>query len=135
MPKHFIYTTSMDIRIGDVNYGGHVGNDSILTLVHEARIRFLASYNYSEKDIEGLGLVMTDAVVIYKNQAFRGDNITVSIALADMNRIGFELYYRIINSVNQKEIALVKTGLAFFDYKFQKIASTPEKLFTTMLKS
>jgi len=122
----------MDVRIGDVNYGGHVGNDSILTLIHEARLRFLSNYNYSEKDIEGLGLVMTDAVIVYKNQAFWGDNISIEIAIIDITRIGFDLFYRVTNSRNQKEIANVKTGMTFFNYNNQKITSTPEKFFTKL---
>jgi acyl-CoA thioester hydrolase len=130
MPVNFIFSTNMEIRIGDVNYGGHVGNDSILTLAQEARLRFLEKYNYSEKDIEGLGLVMTDAAILYKNQAFRGNQITVNIAIEDISRIGFDLYYKIFNADNQKDIAHVKTGMAFFDYKFQKIAATPENFFT-----
>jgi acyl-CoA thioester hydrolase len=130
MPSEYIFTTDMEVRIGDVNYGGHVGNDSILTLAHEARLRFLSEYNYSEKDIEGLGLVMIDAAILFKNQAFRGDKISVDIAINDINRIGFDLYYRLTNTANQKDIAHVKTTMAFFDYKFQKIAVTPENFFT-----
>jgi acyl-CoA thioester hydrolase len=106
LPSEFIFKTSMEVRIGDVNYGGHVGNDSILTLIHEARLRFLASYNYSEKDIEGLGLVMTDAAVIYKNEAFWGNQIHIEIAITDISRIGFDLYYKLTNPDNSKEIVI-----------------------------
>lgn len=134
IPTDYIFKTEMDIMIGDVNYGGHVGNDAILTLVHEARLRFLANYNYSEKDIEGHGLVMTDAVIVYKNQAFWGDNISIEIAIVDITRIGFDLYYRVTNSRNQKEIAYVKTGMTFFNYNNQKITSTPENFFTKFVK-
>lgn len=130
MPAEFIFSTDLEIRISDVNYGGHVGNDSILTLAQESRLRFLNKYNYSEKDIEGFGIVMTDAAIVYKNQAFWGDHISVSIAVADISRIGFDLYYMIINTSNQKEIAHIKTGMVFFDYNIQKIAATPEKFFT-----
>jgi acyl-CoA thioesterase FadM len=130
MPVNFIFSTELEVRIGDINYGGHVGNDSILTLAQEARLRFLEKYNYSEKDIEGLGLVMTDAAIIFKNQAFWGNHISISIAIADISRIGFDLYYKIINTDNEKEIAQVKTGMAFFDYNNQKIAGTPETFFT-----
>jgi acyl-CoA thioester hydrolase len=134
MPADFIFSTDLDIRIGDVNYGGHVGNDSILTLIQEARLRFLNNYNYSEKDIEGLGLIMIDAAIIYKSQAFWGNRISINISITDISRIGFDLYYMIVNTDNQKEIANAKTGMAFFDYNNQKIAGTPEIFFTKFVK-
>jgi acyl-CoA thioester hydrolase len=130
MPSAYIFKTSIDIRIGDINYGGHLANDAILALAHEARLRFLASYNYSEKDIEGLGLIMTDAAIIYKNEAFHGDNLSIEVSIDDITRHGFDLFYRIRNEQKNKEIALVKTGLVFFDYTTHKIAATPEIFFT-----
>ena len=35
-----VYRTNLQVRVDDINYGGHLGNDSVLTLCHEARIRF-----------------------------------------------------------------------------------------------
>jgi acyl-CoA thioester hydrolase len=130
MPSDYVFKTNMDIRIGDINYGGHLANDAILALVHEARLRFLASYNYSEKDVEGLGLIMTDAAIVYKNEAFQGDNLVIEIAIKDITRLGFDLYYKIKNEKKNIEIATIKTGLVFFNYNIHKIAGTPEKFFT-----
>jgi acyl-CoA thioester hydrolase len=134
MPAEFIFKTIMDIRIGDINYGGHLANDAILALVHEARLRFLASYNYSEKNVEGLGLIMTDAAIIYKNEAFHNDALSIEIAIDDINRLGFDLYYRIRNEQKKIEVAHVKTGLVFFNYNIHKIAGTPEIFFTKFVK-
>jgi acyl-CoA thioester hydrolase len=130
MPEKFIFKTSLEIRIGDINYGGHLANDAMLALSHEARLRFFASYHYSEKDIEGLGLIMTDAVVIYKNEAFYGDHLSIEMAIADISRLGFDLYYQITNVNNDKQIANIKTGLVFFNYDLHKITPTPEIFFT-----
>jgi acyl-CoA thioester hydrolase len=129
MPSTYIFKTEMDIRISDINYGGHLGNDAVMSLAHEARFRFLASNNYSEKNVEGLGLIMIDAVIIYKNEAFWADHVLVEMAINDISRIGFDLYYRIINTDSKKEIANIKTGMAFFNYDIRKIASTPENFF------
>jgi len=39
IPDKFIYKTEIPIRITDINYGGHLGNDSLLSIIHEARVR------------------------------------------------------------------------------------------------
>jgi acyl-CoA thioester hydrolase len=41
IPEQFIFETQLKVRIGDINYGGHMGNDAVLTLAHQARIEFL----------------------------------------------------------------------------------------------
>ncbi len=48
MPEKFIYKTEIPVRITDINYGGHLGNDSLLSIIHEARVRFLKHLEYSE---------------------------------------------------------------------------------------
>jgi acyl-CoA thioester hydrolase len=130
MPSEFIFNTEIDIRISDINYGGHLANDAVLALAHEARLRFLATYNYSEKDVEGLGLIMTSAAITYKNEAFHGDKLTIEIAIDDITRLGFDLFYRIKNEQKKVEIAHIKTSLVFFNYNIHKIAGTPENFFT-----
>ena len=39
LPERFPFTTTIPIRITDLNYGGHVGNDTVLALLHEARVQ------------------------------------------------------------------------------------------------
>ena len=36
----FVFRTELDVRITDINYGRHVGNDAMLGLLHEARLRY-----------------------------------------------------------------------------------------------
>src|SRR5689334_12868761 len=91
LPSHFNFSTQIPIRITDLNYGGHVGNDTVLTLVHEARMQFLKSLGYTELQIEGKGLIMSDAAIEFKAELFYGDVITVKVAAGDITRVGFTL--------------------------------------------
>lgn len=124
-PEKFLYETETDIRISDINYGDHLGNDSVLSLAHEARLRFLKSLGYTEKNIEGKGIIMTDAAIVYKSEGYHGDNLKIRIAADDINTLGFDLIYKLIRVSDNKEIALVKTGIVFFDYERKKITSIP----------
>jgi hypothetical protein len=72
IPSRIQFTTELNVRISDVNYGGHLGNDAVLSLIHEARVQFLNHFGYSEKDIEETGIIMADSVVIYRSEAFTG---------------------------------------------------------------
>ncbi len=48
-PEHFCFTTDIDVRITDLNYGGHLGNDKFLSIAHEARVRFLKQTRISQR--------------------------------------------------------------------------------------
>ena len=67
LPEHFPFTIELQVRITDINYRGHMGNDALLSLLHEARVQFLAHYGLGEMDIFGVGLIMADSVIIYKS--------------------------------------------------------------------
>ena len=112
------------VRVDDINYGGHLGNDSVLTLCHEARIRFFTEIGHSEMDLYGKGIIMTDAMIVYRAEAGLGDELEISIYLDEIGKRGFDLYY-LLERAGQ-EIARVKTGIAFFDYREGKIAACPE---------
>jgi len=113
------------VRISDINYGNHLGNDALLSLVHEVRLQFLQSRGFSELDIDGCGLILTDAVILYKSQGFHGDLLTILAAVGDFNKYGCDFFFKIIQKNSGKELARAKTGIVFFDYNRQKMASVP----------
>jgi len=130
LPQEFIFTTEINVRASDLNYGGHVGNDSILTLFQEARILFYRHMGFkNELNLEGsVGQLMSDAAVVYKSESFLGDELIIQIAVADFNKYGFDLLYKMSNKQNGKEVARGKTGIVCFDYDKRKVASVPEVL-------
>jgi acyl-CoA thioester hydrolase len=126
LPAIFEFSTDIPLRITDINYGGHLGNDTLLSILQEARLRFLQQYAYSEKDVEGRGIIMLDAVVLYKAEAFYGDILSVEVAVADVGIHGCDLLYRVTNKASSKEVSRAKTSIAFFDYDRRKVVEVPE---------
>lgn len=128
LPEQFHFTTEIRIRITDVNYGGHVGNDSFLALVHEARQQFLLHHGYSELQFEGVGLIMADAAIEFKAELNYGDTVAISVAAAGFDKLGFDLYYKLekITSDARLLAGRAKTGMMCYNYTLQKKVSTPE---------
>ena len=113
LPDNFSFSTDVRVRISDINYGNHLGNDALLSLVHEARLQFLQSRGFSELNIDGCGLIMTDAVIVYKSQSFYGDLLTILAAVGDVNKYGCDFFYKVIQKKGGKEVARAKTGIVF----------------------
>ncbi|WMX15480.1 MULTISPECIES: thioesterase family protein [unclassified Aureispira] len=126
--KQYVFTTSVRVRITDLNYGGHVGNEMMLIFAQQARVDLLKSWGYGELTLAGKGIIMTDAVVLYKSESHEGDELKIEIGIDDLTSIGFDLYYKITNAQTNREVARVKTGILCFDYGEKKIASLPQEV-------
>jgi acyl-CoA thioester hydrolase len=125
LPDAYTFSTDIPIRIGDINYGGHLGNDAVLAIVQEARVRYLGSHGYSETDVDGAGIIMSDAAIVFKAEAFYGQVLTVDLAITDVTRSGCDLVYRLSDRETGQEVARAKTGIVFFDYNRRKPVAVP----------
>lgn len=130
LPENFSFSVSIPIRITDLNYGGHVGNDAILSLVHEARMQYLRQFGYTEIKLEGIGLIMADAGIEFKNELFYGDVVITSVFCSNFSKVGFDMYYKLEKEINgsRKIVAAVKTGMIGYDYINKKITAIPEEV-------
>ena len=128
----------MTVRVGDVNFAGHLGHDSLVTLLHEARARLFRTLGGHELDLFGVGIILADLVVVYRAEAFAGDRLTVEIAAREFSAKGCELVYRMTRAPAPGsperpespgkpgiEIARARTGMVFFNYQVRLPAAVP----------
>jgi acyl-CoA thioester hydrolase len=127
LPESFSFCTNIPIRITDLNYGNHVGNDTVLSLLHEARMRFLHHIDYTEMNFAGVGMIMSDVAIQFKTELFYGDTAIASVAAGEFSKVGFEFYYKLEKEENGKKIlvATAKTGMVCYDYDKKKIVAVP----------
>lgn len=129
VPLDIAFTCIIPIRITDINYGNHLGNDAVLSILHEARVQYLVYLGFTELNIgNNISLIMSDVAIEFKREGFYGDVIEVSIRLGVTNRVGFDLYYVLTTISNKKLIAQAKTGMVCFDYNNRKVVSIPVQL-------
>jgi acyl-CoA thioester hydrolase len=129
LPEKFSFSCIIPVRITDINYGGHAGNDSILSIIHEARMQFLQHFGWTEMNLAGAGMIMTDVAIEFKNELFYGERIMASVTAGEFSNIGFELFYKLEKEVDgiRKNVALAKTGMICYDYAKKKIVAVPEE--------
>jgi acyl-CoA thioester hydrolase len=129
LPVSFQFICEIPVRITDINYGGHVGNDTILSIIHEARMQFLKSFGYTEMNLAGAGMIMADVAIEFKSELFYEDIVIASVAAIDFSKIGFDLYYKLEKQSTEKNllVAIAKTGMICYDYSAKKIIAVPEE--------
>lgn len=125
--KSPLFSTRIPLRITDMNYGNHLGNDRLLAIAQEARVQWLQANGFSELNIGNCGLIMADAMVCYKNEGHYGDVLDIDIFSNDITALSFDLLFRIrTERANQKLlIAEIKTGMVGFNYAEKRVATLP----------
>lgn len=129
LSEKFHFSCEIPVRITDINYGGHVGNDALLSIVHEARMQFFRSLSYTEMNFGGAGMIMADVAIEFKSELFYGDIIIVSVTAGDVSKVSFDLIYKMERQISdiRKTVALAKTGMICYDYEKKKIVAIPEE--------
>lgn len=123
-PDALPFRTQIPVRITDLNYGNHLGNDALLRILHEARVQYLKSIHASELQFGTHALIMADVAIEYKAECHYGDILEIEMGACDLHKFGFDIFYRVTrkNGEDHQLAALAKTGMICFDYEQKKIA-------------
>lgn len=131
-PKRVHFSTSIAVRIGDVNFANHLSHDRLISMLHEARSQWLLEMGQPEYQQDGVGIVLADLAIQYLQEIFYGDCLQVDIAVANVGRKGLQLVYRASRLRLQDSeqvfdvVALAQTGVVFFDYQNRQAVAVPE---------
>ncbi len=128
-PAYVQFETELQVRITDLNYGAHVGNNVILGLAHEARVQYL-NFMGSRGEIDlgdGAGIIMADAAIVFRAEIFYPEILVVQLSANHVTERSFDLYYRFLLKKDGREAALAKTGIVCFDYQKRRPASLPNE--------
>ena len=121
LPETWRFTTELPIRVADLNYGNHLGNDRVLALAQEVRVQWLRSHGLGELDVGGAGIILADAAVIYRAEGRLGMVLRAELGVGEVRTRSVELLHRFTDLATGQEIARVKTGLLCFDYAARKV--------------
>lgn len=129
----FHHTITLQPR--DINYGGHLGNDALVSLLGVARVNMLRSIGISEADLgDGrTGIIMSDLVINFRAEGFMFDELLIDTHIGELSRTGFRIFHRVTKE--KTLIALAETGITTFDYASRKIAPVPETFLKTLAES
>ena len=138
LPSRFVFSTQVPIYTSHINQSRHLDSVALLTLFAEARARMLDATDYRHGNSD-VALIVADASVIYRSEAFHGETLLFEIGATDFNKYGCDFVFRASVHGDGREVARGKNGMVFFDYRLKKPVPAPadwvERLTTTSLCS
>jgi acyl-CoA thioesterase FadM len=122
------FSVALEVRVGDLNYGAHLGYDRLLGLAHQARLVLFDRLGASEMDLgDGrTGIVAVDVAVTYLGEAFVHDVLEFEIRPVEVGRVGFRLAHRVAQQTSGKKVALIEIGFVGYDYDKRRPAGLPD---------
>ncbi|TJZ65424.1 acyl-CoA thioesterase [Chitiniphilus eburneus] len=131
-PAHVEYSVTLQVRASDLNYGGHLANHALLTLLQEARLGWLASHGLSETGADGHpGIILGDLAVCFASEAFLGEQLAIDVGVAEYTRVAVALRYAVREVATARLVATASTSCVFFDYHSRKVVPVPQSLKST----
>lgn len=134
LPENTHFTHRIDVRTTDLNAGGHVGNDQMISLVSESRYRFLLHLGIDELSLSPPNIIVTDLAIRYLSESFVQDTLLFNIGITDVNKYGADIFFHIQKADSNVAVAKAKQGFVFFDYQQRRVQPIPERfqhLFTS----
>lgn len=128
------FSHSLSVRATDINYAGHVGNEAILGITHEARTQFMSHLGFDTVAVKemSIGLIIADLVVNFKAEAYIRDHLEIDCQIDEIQEKSFRLFHRVRRG--EQVIALVETGLVAFDYRTSETVQLPKEYLTSLEK-
>jgi acyl-CoA thioesterase FadM len=123
----YYYSTPLTVRVTDINGANHLGNDSMISMISEARARFLYEFGVRETERDGTGILVTDLATTYRAEAHARDQLLFEVGLMDFNKYGGDFTFRITRPKDRKLVAMAKSGFVFYNYKSSQVVLMPEE--------
>ncbi len=124
--NQYYYSTTLTVRVTDINGANHLGNDSMISMISEARARFLFEFGIQETREGAVGIIVTDLATTYKMEAHARDQLLFEVGVMDFNKYGGDITFRITRPQDNTLIAMAKSGFVFFDYQSKRVVPMPE---------
>jgi len=122
-----VFSSTYVVTIGDINYGGHLGNERALLIFQDARIRFLEHLGFAERNIgEGVGIVVVESGCSYLRQVFLHEELDVHIEIEEMAGKKFTLRYTVFRGGDGEKVITGFTVILAYNYSLRKVVQLPE---------
>lgn len=121
----YYYSTTLTVRVTDINGANHLGNDSMISMISEARARFLFDFGIGDTTPDGTGIIVTDLATTYKTEAHARDQLLFEVGVMDFNKYGGDITFRITRPHDGALVAMAKSGFVCFDYKSARVVPMP----------
>lgn len=132
--ERYEFAHRLTVRATDINYAGHLGNEALLGLIHEARSHLTKALGFDTvlSGPERIGLIIADLAVNFRAEAYAHQELMIDSQIGEIGEKSFRLFHRVRR--DEQIIALVETGLVAYDYQSGQVVALPVRFLDGLRK-
>ncbi|MCC5883359.1 MAG: thioesterase family protein [Halomonas sp.] len=123
-----VHRQSLSVRITDMNYGRHLGHDTLVSLLHEARIQAFGALGLVEWDMGGFPSVVADLAVQYQSEARWPDALVVETAIPAPTGKAMAVYHRVCHAEGGRPVATARLNVVLVDPAQGRSVNIPDSV-------
>lgn len=94
-PEPIVFSEKIVLRNTDMSRAGHLGFDSLVSIVHRVLNRFFDQHGLPIGKGGGVSYIVKDLAVVYMGEAHAGDVVSVNVGLGESGEKWIELYFKV----------------------------------------
>ena len=106
----------------------------MVAILHEARLQMLGDLGFTEGNIYGLVLVVTDFAIEYRAESFANDTLVIDVSVGEFTRYGCDIGFIVTNAALDQIVCKAKVGVVFMDFDKHQLADVPAAFKTRVEK-
>jgi len=130
-----VHRHPLTVRVTDMNYGRHLGHDTLVSLLHEARIQAFAALGLTEWDMGGYPSVVADLAIQYQSEARWPDALVVETAIPAPGSKAITVYHRVRHAEGGRSVATARLNVMLVDPAAGRPVSVPEAVTTAIARA
>lgn len=127
-----VHRQPLTVRVTDMNYGRHLGHDTLVSLLHEARIQALAALGLTEWDLGGYPSVVADLAIQYQSEARWPDALVVETAIPALEGRAITVHHRVLHAEGGRPVATARLNVLLVDPATGRPVAVPEAVTTAI---
>ncbi|MFY0991363.1 acyl-CoA thioesterase [Halomonas sp. C05BenzN] len=121
-----VHRHPLTVRVTDMNYGRHLGHDTLVSLLHEARIQAFGALGLTEWDMGGYPSLVADLAVQYQSEARWPDALVVETAIPPPEGRVISVYHRVRHAEGGRPVATARLNVMLVDPDAGRPVAIPE---------
>jgi acyl-CoA thioester hydrolase len=128
-----MYSVDLQVRISDINYGGHLDFAKLIAMAGDARAQFFHAKNIKDINENGIGIITRSVQTNYLAQCFFNDILEFNISTEVVKKTRLILSFDVKNKGTKDPVAKILIELIFINYNNGKPVKIPEEYIIALI--
>ena len=124
----FTYETLIRVWATDITVGAQASPEAMVTMLSEARARYLNAQGIMEVESDFDGILITDLATEFVSRALAHQELIFEVGLSGKNKYGGDIVIRVTRREDGSDVMRAKFGFVCYNFYTNQVIPVTEKI-------